>query len=534
MLLNGTTQYAKVDYPAPVAGAQDMTIFCLVKTSTPSNDTPANQMIAGMHSSVTGYRMAALRLIDASDKYQARQRMASASLEALSASVAADSTVELLCFRWVQATGILTLNINTETKVVVDTADAPALFVGHALVMGCSFSNTSFNGAGDFFKGDGQYVAQWNGTALSDAEVLSMMDGSTKPDAVTTAPDYYYPLVDNLNSGIAGTAMTGFGSPTFDSVDLWPSAAGPTITNVNTTNIVQVGDTPVVTGTSFLATGGTQAWGGVNVGFSSWADTSITSAAITRGDLAYNTNYDWIVTDNAAAASSAQSVQLAIETGYQVVTLSSPIIVLVGGYRTSLCYGSVPDCVTGDQLRAPTTTNEGKALTLNVDGTFSIAAAGNTEQTFSFEIWDANAATNDKWSASTAAVVNGVIAPIISLPTGTKTGSSTATGTVTTDEGNGTLYFYASTNSSELLATIKASGGNQAVSGIGVQNVNFYGLSALTTYYAHYVHTDDTANDSNVVSSTSFTTDAAPIGESGILRNVLRSPLKNILRNVLK
>ena len=188
-----------------------------------------------------------------------------------------------------------------------------------------------------------------------------------------------------------------------------PSASGPTITNVNTTNVVQVLDTPVVTGTSFLATGGTQAWGGVSVGFSSWADTSITSTAITRGDLAYNTNYDWIVTDNLAAASTAQSVQLAIETGYQFVTLSSPIIVLVGGYRTSLCYGSVPDCVTGDQLRAPTTTNEGKALTINVDGTFSIAAAGNTEQTFSFEVWDANAATNDKWSASTAVVVNGVI-----------------------------------------------------------------------------------------------------------------------------
>ena len=186
-------------------------------------------------------------------------------------------------------------------------------------------------------------------------------------------------------------------------------ASGPAITNVNTTNVVQVGDTPVVTGTSFLATGGTQSWGGVSVGFSSWADTSITSAAITRGDLAYNTNYDWIVTDNLAAASTAVSVQLAIETGYQVVVLSSPIITLVGGYRTSLCYGSVPDCVTGDQLRGPTTTNEGKALTINVDGTFSIAAAGNTEQTFSFEVWDANAATNDKWSASTAVVVNGVI-----------------------------------------------------------------------------------------------------------------------------
>jgi hypothetical protein len=190
----------------------------------------------------------------------------------------------------------------------------------------------------------------------------------------------------------------------------WPFvAAGPTITDVNTTETVQVGDTPTVTGTSFLATGGTQSWNGVSVGFSSWADTSITSSAITRGDLAYDTNYDWVVTDNLSVASSPISVQLAIETNYQVVTLSSPIITLVGGYRTSLCYGSVPDCVTGDQLRAPTTTDLGKTLTINVDGTFSITDAGNTEQTFDFEIWDANAASGDKWTASTAAVVNGVI-----------------------------------------------------------------------------------------------------------------------------
>ena len=187
-------------------------------------------------------------------------------------------------------------------------------------------------------------------------------------------------------------------------------AAGPVITDVNTTNVVQVGDTPIVTGTSFLATGGTQAWGGVSVGFSSWSDTSITSSAITRGDLAYDTNYDWIVTDNLAAASTAVSVQLAIETGFQFVTLSSPIITLVGGYRTSLCYGSVPDCVTGDQLRVPLLTDQGKAIDISAaDGTFVITGAGDTEQTFDFEIWDANAATGDKWSASAAVVVNGNI-----------------------------------------------------------------------------------------------------------------------------
>ena len=188
------------------------------------------------------------------------------------------------------------------------------------------------------------------------------------------------------------------------------AAAGPTITDVNTTETVQVGDTPIVTGTSFLATGGTQSWGGVSVGFSSWSDTSITSSAITRGDLAYDTNYDWVVTDNLSVASSPLSVQLAIETGFQFVTLSSPIIALVGGVRTSLCYGAVPDCVTGDQLRVPLLTDQGKSIDISgAKGEFNIVDAGNTEQTFNFEIWDADAATGDKWSASTAVVVNGAI-----------------------------------------------------------------------------------------------------------------------------
>ena len=256
---------------------------------------------------------------------------------------------------------------------------------------------------------DGVAVAIYEHEATSPITV----DGTWTTDSLNAGSGHKVYVANKTTTAGAttfspttGVSVQGvLGSYVFDPV----SASGPVITNVNTTNVVQVGDTPVVTGTSFLATGGTQAWGGVSVGFSSWADTSITSTAITRGDLAYNTNYDWIVTDNLAVASSAVSVQLAIETGYQVVVLSSPIITLVGGYRTSLCYGSVPDCVTGDQLRAPTTTTQGKALTINVDGTFSIAAAGNTEQTFSFEVWDANAATNDKWSASTAVVVNGVI-----------------------------------------------------------------------------------------------------------------------------
>jgi len=106
------------------------------------------------------------------------------------------------------------------------------------------------------------------------------------------------------------------------------------------------------------------------------------------------------------------------------------------------------------------------------------------------------------------ATASDVTAPILSSPTGTKTGSTTADGTVSTDEGNGTLYFTATTNATETAATIKT-GSSQAVSTTGVQNVSFTSLSPSTTYYAHYVHDDAASNESNTQHSASFTTDAA-------------------------
>lgn len=102
-------------------------------------------------------------------------------------------------------------------------------------------------------------------------------------------------------------------------------------------------------------------------------------------------------------------------------------------------------------------------------------------------------------------------APVLSAPTATTTGSTTASGSVTTDEANGTLYFYASANAAETAATIKTSDSSQAVSATGAQAVSFTGLTPSTVYYAHYVHVDaaTAANESNVVSSAQFTT-AAP------------------------
>lgn len=117
-------------------------------------------------------------------------------------------------------------------------------------------------------------------------------------------------------------------------------------------------------------------------------------------------------------------------------------------------------------------------------------------------LWDfENNGLDSKASADTTA-------PTLTSPTGTSTGSTTASGTVSTDEANGTLYRLASTNATETAATVKAAALTQAVSATGSQAVTFSGLSASTTYYAHYVHRDAAGNDSTAVHSASFTTSA--------------------------
>ncbi len=116
----------------------------------------------------------------------------------------------------------------------------------------------------------------------------------------------------------------------------------------------------------------------------------------------------------------------------------------------------------------------------------------------------------DNFRATTIAAGD-TIAPILSLPTGIKTGVTTASGTITTDEGNGTLWCYISQNSSETATTIKASGSSKAVTAIGLINAIFSGLTANTLYYIHYVQDDASNNESNVENSAGFTTDIVDV-----------------------
>ncbi len=111
-------------------------------------------------------------------------------------------------------------------------------------------------------------------------------------------------------------------------------------------------------------------------------------------------------------------------------------------------------------------------------------------------------------------------APTLTSASVTAVGTTTATGNVTTNEGNGTLYSIVSTSATAPSATQIQAGqtntgatavwsDNKAVSSTGAKTFSITGLTASTAYYAHYQHKDAATNNSTVVTSAQFTTGSA-------------------------
>lgn len=117
-------------------------------------------------------------------------------------------------------------------------------------------------------------------------------------------------------------------------------------------------------------------------------------------------------------------------------------------------------------------------------------------------------------------------APTLTSPTGTQTGSTTATIGATTDEANGTMYgvvtvsgtppsvaqIQAGQNSSGAAAVYASS---QSISSTGAKTFSATGMSASTAYYAHIQHKDAAGNDSTVVTSAQFTTASGTVAAKG-------------------
>lgn len=100
-----------------------------------------------------------------------------------------------------------------------------------------------------------------------------------------------------------------------------------------------------------------------------------------------------------------------------------------------------------------------------------------------------------------------VTPPVLSSPEIDPQTVSTADISATTDEGNGTIYFYVSASAvPPTVANLKSGAGavyagNQAVVSAGQQTIGATGLSMPSDYYMHVLHTDSSANDSSILTS---------------------------------
>ena len=121
-------------------------------------------------------------------------------------------------------------------------------------------------------------------------------------------------------------------------------------------------------------------------------------------------------------------------------------------------------------------------------------------------------------------------APALSSPVDAANGQTAATGSVDTDEGNGTLYWVVTQSATAPSAAQVKAGqdhtgtaadddGSQAVSTTGTQTLSPApsGLTASTAYYLHFMHEDAAGNQSAVASGDGFTTAAAGLSAPVLL-----------------
>lgn len=110
-----------------------------------------------------------------------------------------------------------------------------------------------------------------------------------------------------------------------------------------------------------------------------------------------------------------------------------------------------------------------------------------------------------------------VTAPTLTFPVALPLGDTTAYLGVTTNEGNGTLYYVITTSvTPPSAAQVKAGqdntgaaapyAGNQAVSATGAQVASGSGLTSNTAYYGYFMQEDAAGNQSAVKAQTTFTT----------------------------
>jgi hypothetical protein len=213
------------------------------------------------------------------------------------------------------------------------------------------------------------------------------------------------------------------------------------------------------------------------------------NAGSTDGALTVDTDEDngtlyWVISTSASAPSAAQVKAGQMHTGAAAADSGSQAVTVTG-----------TQTISGESGLTPSTTYYAHFMHEDAATNQSTVASGD--------------------GFTTDAGGGDVTAPVLSSPTavgGTTTGTGTLT--VSTDEGNGTLYWVVTTSStSPSAAQVKAGqddlgatasdSGSSAVSGTGVQTLTdaATGLAGDFPYYAHFMHEDAATNQSTVVST---------------------------------
>lgn len=158
----------------------------------------------------------------------------------------------------------------------------------------------------------------------------------------------------------------------------------------------------------------------------------------------------------------------------------------------SLSFSTTP--VSGDQLE------HSSALTVSADGTYT-GPAGN----YTFHLLKAN---GNIYTAGGVIEAGDSDPPTLIEASGLAFIATQIVASVETNELNGTLYAYISSNASESSTTIKATGQTKTPDSF-VENFTFTGLTGETTYYVHFVQVDAAGNESNVTRTPAITTPGA-------------------------
>lgn len=189
-------------------------------------------------------------------------------------------------------------------------------------------------------------------------------------------------------------------------------------------------------------------------------------------------------------------------------------ITAADGTRTTLASASSTSSYTSASAPNVVFSAVGNLLTLKVDGVTMVQFSDTSYQNAGYVGIIFNPLNSTRFqqgiffnSLSADSVAAQLVNPTLTNLTVPTYDSVSATGSVTTDDASGTLYWLYNTSSTATSAQVKA-GQSKAVTASGAQTLPGTGLSPSTLYYLHVVQTDPSGGESAVL-HTSFTTAVA-------------------------